>query len=178
VLDDVNTIPFGYTVLSTSVTPAPTPDISVSPINLDLGLVTIDTASVPQTVTITNTGDIGSVLVINPITVSQAFAFNIFHDTCSGKSLPQGQSCTLDDVFAPTVTGLQQSTLSITSNAQEFSVVKVALTGEGNDQAQCEEDLGMCTQELAQCETNLTTAQTALAQCETNLGAFGDSYAQ
>lgn len=87
------------------------PMISLSPASLDFGEQALNTNSVAQTVTITNTG-VGP-LSITGSTITSGFS----RTTTCGATLAEGASCTISVIFSPTTLGNQTGTLTVNSNA-------------------------------------------------------------
>jgi hypothetical protein len=107
---------------------APAPVASVSPTSLTFAGTVVGATSAPQTVTLSNTGN--APLTVTSATFSGPFALNtaVGSDTCSGKSIAAGGSCTVSVVFKPTATGAASGTLSFADNA---GTQTVALSGSG-----------------------------------------------
>ncbi|HEY1937258.1 MAG TPA: choice-of-anchor D domain-containing protein [Candidatus Angelobacter sp.] len=84
----------------------------------------VSTTSAPQTVTLTNSGDLS--LSISSIATTAGFAQT---NTC-GSSLAAGLSCTVSVTFTPTVTGVQVGSLTFNTNSTT-PVGPVSLSGSG-----------------------------------------------
>ncbi len=82
---------------------------SLLPAFIDFGGVTINTVSGPQTMTLTNVGN--TLMTIKSLTLSGSQFTQT--NTC-GSSLAPGASCTIQAVFAPTVTGNASAVISVT----------------------------------------------------------------
>ncbi len=106
---------------------------SVSPANdLQIPFGTVSSGrSVNQTVTVANTGSgdlvIGAVASANPL----AAPFSIANDTCSGKTLAGGSSCTLTVTFAPTAIGTYSDSFDIPSNDPDQPSITLQVNGFG-----------------------------------------------
>ena len=104
---------------------------TVSPLSLTFANQRRNTASVPQQVTVTNTGTAS--LVINRIAVSGGF-FPQFRQTnncpIGGAGLAAGGSCTTNVTFRPTSAGAKSATLNVNVAAPATSQ-SVALSGRG-----------------------------------------------
>jgi uncharacterized repeat protein (TIGR01451 family) len=87
------------------------PMISLSPASLDFGEQALNTNSVAQTVTITNTG-VGP-LSITGSTITSGFS----RTTTCGATLAEGATCTISVQFNPTTLGNQTGTLTVASDA-------------------------------------------------------------
>ncbi len=101
------------------------PDISITPMSIDFGKIETNTSS-SQFLTIQNDGQ--AVLILSSID-PPGFPFSINSDTCSGSSLPPGNSCTLEIVFAPLSENSFSSSVIIYSNDPDTPAVEVPLTG-------------------------------------------------
>jgi hypothetical protein len=124
ITDDASGSP--QTVALTGTGTGSAPVASVSPLSLTFGDQQLVTASVPQSVTITNTGNLP--LAISGITVTGDFAQT---NTC-GKSLAAAKQCTMSVTFEPASDGTRNGQLTITDNAQgSLQVVTVSGTGTG-----------------------------------------------
>jgi hypothetical protein len=102
--------------------------VRLSPLSLGFGNQTVETASLPQTITLTNGGDIpltfSSIAFtgMNPTSFSQT-------NTC-GSSLPGGSTCTFSVTFRPTAAGILSTALTLSDNAFH-GLQKVPITGVG-----------------------------------------------
>ncbi len=113
-----------------------TPLADVAPPSLNFGNQQVGTQSSSQTVTLGNPGSA-------PLTFTYAVSPGDFHegsgDTCSsaGGQLAANSSCTIFILFAPTQTGNENATLTVTDNSNNIpgSVQTVALTGTGTTTA-------------------------------------------
>ena len=103
------------------VSPLQPGELAASPTSLAFGNVAIDTASAPQDVVVTNTGDfpatVSSVTLVSP-------HFAIAGNTCPAE-LSAGASCTVTVTFSPVLVGLQSASLGINGS------LSVALGGTG-----------------------------------------------
>jgi hypothetical protein len=104
----------------------PGPEVTLSPPSIDFGQQIVGTTSAPQTVTVTNTGDLP--LTVTSIAASEHFA--VPTETCTANPVAVGGSCTVEVTFSPTVTGNLTGTLEITDNAPGTPQA-VDLTGTG-----------------------------------------------
>ena len=102
----------------------PPPGVTLSPNSLDFAAQSVSTASGPQTVTLTNTGNASVEITI--ITASGDYGQT---NTCDG-SVAIGASCKLSVTFAPTAAGTRTGTISVTDTANN-SPQTVSLTGIG-----------------------------------------------
>src|SRR5271165_1140130 len=119
---------FGYTYgIAPIPVPSPVPPaVRVSTKSLTYANQNTHTASVPQTLTLTNFG--GSPLALSSIKTSGDFSET---STC-GVSLPGGESCTTTVTFSPTVTGVRTGALTISDNSNNAGASQaVSLTGTG-----------------------------------------------
>ena len=102
------------------------PEMALSNTTVSFGQQAIDTASPPQTVTLTNSGD--APLVLTDIGVSGEFAQS---NSCEG-GVGAGQSCTITVVFTPKAAGPRSGMLTVT-NSLPHDVASVVLSGTGSD---------------------------------------------
>jgi hypothetical protein len=100
------------------------PVVSLSSGSLTFGSQVLNTASVAQTVTLTNTGTAS--LSITSIVPSGDYADTA---TCAA-TLAAGSNCTINVTFTPTVTGTRTGAITITDNAAG-SPQNINLTGTG-----------------------------------------------
>jgi hypothetical protein len=85
--------------------------ISLSPTDLTFSTQAVATASSPQTITVTNTGD--AALSVSQITATGDFSET---DTCTASPIAPNLSCAIQVVFAPTVTGARSGVLTVYGN--------------------------------------------------------------
>lgn len=103
--------------------PNPVPAVKLSASSLTFGPQNIGTVSAPQNVTLTN---FGSAPLDLTITVSKDFQTNT---TCP-TALPGGSFCTISVSYAPTVTGAESGSVTLTDNA--FTGMQtISLSGTG-----------------------------------------------
>lgn len=97
---------------------------TLGPSSLSFSAQQVGTASDPQTLTLSNTGNV-------PLSVSQIAATGAFTQTNTcGASLAAGASCAISVTFAPTAPGSLSGTLTVTDNAAT-PVQSVSLAGTG-----------------------------------------------
>ena len=104
--------------------PSTAPKVSLSPASLTFGAQAVRTASAPQSVTLTNTGN--ATLSITSISAGGDFAQT---NTC-GSSLAASGSCAISVTFTPSATGQRTGTIAIADNASG-SPHSVGLSGTG-----------------------------------------------
>lgn len=107
------------------------PIASLSPTALDFGAQILGTVSVPQTVTLSNTGSAPltvSALTIYGVNPGDLPAAYLQNNAC-GYTVQPGGSCTITVSFAPTVAGTATAALGILSGTA--TVGTVTLTGSG-----------------------------------------------
>ncbi len=105
------------------------PEINVSPAILDFGNIKTGQISAPQNIAISNSGSGDLVLGTLSITGEGAWVFSMQNDNCSGKTLTQTESCTVDIVFSPVAAGSFDANLSIPSNDVDEPLATVDLKG-------------------------------------------------
>ena len=111
------------------------PNISVSPLSLNFGTVTVGNTSAAQTVIVTNTGSTDLTLeTLGSITAP----FNYMGGTCSnGQALASATSCTLIVSYSPSASGSVTSSFAIPSDDPDAGTgngqnnVQVILAGNG-----------------------------------------------
>ena len=121
ITDDASGSPQSITLTGTGISGAA---VTLSTNSLQLPDTHVNQTCQPGTVTLTSTGS--APVTISSITVSGQFTET---NTCPA-SLAPGNSCAVTVTFAPTTTGAQTGTLTITSNAAN-SPNTVALSGNG-----------------------------------------------
>ncbi len=105
------------------------PVMSLNPASLTFGAQASGTASAPQTVTVTNTGN--AVLNVSRLAVTGDFTET---DTCAGAPLAISASCTVQVSFLPTATGARTGVLTVYGNVSGGQGT-VSLTGNGTTAA-------------------------------------------
>ena len=108
--------------------PPPAPEVAFSPKSLSFANQAIGTTSQSQPVTLTNNGTAG--LTVSGIGASSGFSQT---NNC-GSSIAAGSSCTINVSFAPTASGSDSGTMSVTDNATG-SPHTVSLSGTGTSPA-------------------------------------------
>src|SRR5579864_6730628 len=96
----------------------------LTPSSLTFASVPLGTSSLPQTVTLTNSGN--TALTISGVQVTGDYGQN---NNCPA-SLSAGSTCTINVTFTPTVTGTRTGTVTISDSAMGSPQI-VALTGTG-----------------------------------------------
>lgn len=105
----------------------PVPVVTLSPSSISFSSQYVGTSGLPQTVTVTNTGN--AALTISNVTTSVA-DFGMLSN-CTNAVQP-GTNCTIGVFFDPTASGARAGTLIITDNSPSSPQV-VALSGTGQD---------------------------------------------
>jgi pimeloyl-ACP methyl ester carboxylesterase len=112
------------------------PVASLTPTKQQFGEQAVGTSSKPATFTIANTGNAD--LHVNQAalggTNTDQFSVPTDADHCSGQTVAPNATCTVDVVFAPTVTGKQQANLQVTSD-DPASPATASLVGTGTQPA-------------------------------------------
>ncbi|HXL90102.1 MAG TPA: discoidin domain-containing protein, partial [Streptosporangiaceae bacterium] len=116
-------VPLIVQSITMSVTNSSSPLLAASPTSLSFGNQGTGTTSAAQTVTITNSGNATA-------TVSGVSASSGFSETNNCSSVAANATCTVQVSFAPTASGSQSGTLTVTSNASD-SPTTVSLSGTG-----------------------------------------------
>ena len=102
---------------------------SLSPSSLSFPSQLVGSSAVPQSVTLTNSGN--AALNVTGLTVSGANAGSFTQTNNCGASLAAGSSCTIVVIFAPSTSGLLAATLTVSDNASG-SPQTVGLSGTGS----------------------------------------------
>ncbi len=104
------------------------PKISISPVTVNFGTLSVGATSRVRKVTISNRGT--SDLIIAPISPIENASFTVTDNTCS--TLAKGRSCTVSMIFAPSAIGSTTGSLVISSNDPSRETVAVKLSGKGD----------------------------------------------
>jgi hypothetical protein len=104
--------------------------VSLSSSSLTFAARDIGTTSIPQTVTLTNTGDATLTIAGETFSGANVGDFPIETNTC-GSTLASGANCTIGISFDPTATGARSAILQIMSNAAS-SPNNIQLMGTAN----------------------------------------------
>jgi VCBS repeat-containing protein len=102
------------------------PLVSLSPTSLTFSGQTVSTQSAPQTVTVTNSGNV----TLSSLTIARTGNFSETN-TCPA-SLSAGANCTISVTFSPLGAGSQSGTITVTDNAAN-SPQTIPLSGTGMD---------------------------------------------
>jgi hypothetical protein len=105
--------------------------VTLSAPSLAFAQVAVGALSVPQRVTINNTGS--GPLFIDPSTLAgpDAGQFGILNDTCAGRVLQPGEQCSLQGIFAPLDAGSKTAFVTIPCNDLGSLPLEVGLSGDG-----------------------------------------------
>ena len=142
-----------------SGTGTPAAGVALSTTTLTFSNTVIGTTSTPQTVTVTNAGDLP--LTFSSISVSGDFAQT---NTC-GAGVPAGDSCTISVVFSPKTTGTRSGLLTIKDNAPD-SPQFVSLAGNINQSG-----LGMTINALSSSSSCVPGSTTNPSTCTADSAA-------
>lgn len=115
--------------LTLDVTGTSAPNIAAIPASYNFGSVSLGNQSPARTFTISNTGTLALIPGAITLTGTDASAFSIQDDTCSGQTLAPAGTCDLQVVFAPTTVGRKSAALSIASNDPDAPVLRIAFSG-------------------------------------------------
>jgi len=105
------------------------PEIDVTPVFYDFGAITIGQSSSPQGITISNMGSGDLMLGTLSITGEGAWVFRMQNDNCTGNTLKQSESCTVELILTPVTTGSFHENLVIPSNDSDETMLTVVLKG-------------------------------------------------
>jgi hypothetical protein len=106
------------------------PALGVSPASLTFAAQPVGQASLPQTLTVSNTGGAPLANVGFQISGLSATSFSIGITTC-GATLANGASCIVQVIFTPAAAGGSTASLAVSSSTAGVQPVSVALTGAG-----------------------------------------------
>jgi hypothetical protein len=106
------------------------PALAASPSSLSFTEQQVGVASLPQTLTVTNTGGAALANVGFQITGASAASFSTGTTTC-GVTLAAAGSCTVQVIFTPAAAGGSTASLAISSSTSGVKAVSVPLTGTG-----------------------------------------------
>jgi outer membrane protein assembly factor BamB len=105
--------------------------LTVSPTFVpDYGTVLDGTSSTPTTFMVHNFGSTPTSTLTTALTGADPTQFNVTSDTCAGRTLAGGVSCTVEVAFAPTLPGVRTASLAV--SAGNGGSVGGALSGTGN----------------------------------------------
>jgi FtsP/CotA-like multicopper oxidase with cupredoxin domain len=105
------------------------PFAAIAPTSLAFGNVPLNSASVPQTVTLSNTGT-GPFTYTAAILGANLGDFAVTSDVCAG-TVTAASTCAISVTFTPTVTGPESANLIFTTNDPANPTLGVSLTGVG-----------------------------------------------
>jgi hypothetical protein len=102
------------------------PSISLSSVSLTFGTQAVATASAPQTITVTNTGN--ALLTVSSVVTTGDFTET---DNCTAAPIAVNSSCTVQVSFLPTTTGSRSGVLTVYGNV-EGGQATATLSGTGS----------------------------------------------
>ena len=144
------------------------PSVGLSPGSLNFGNQLVGTTSQSKPVTLTNNGSAS--LTISSISAGDSFSQT---NNC-GSALAAESSCTINVSFAPNAAGTENSTLSVTDDA-EGSPQTVSLTGTGTTQTT---QMAVTTYHSDNGRTGQNTQETILTTANVNSTNFGKLFSQ
>jgi hypothetical protein len=107
---------------------AVSPSYTVSPAALAFGTIATNTASVPQSATVTNAGS--AALPISSITLAGTNRAVFSQTNTCGSSVPGGSACTISVIFTPTSRGSKAASINVNAGGGAGTQT-VALSGTG-----------------------------------------------
>jgi subtilase family serine protease len=108
--------------------PPPAPLVSLSATSLTFGQMNVGSASTPQAITLSNTGNAS--LSISSIALVFLYGIDFAQTNNCGGGVAAGSNCTINVTFTPQHTGARYASLVITDNAAQ-SEQTVTLSGTG-----------------------------------------------
>ncbi len=108
----------------------PQPAVSVSAHRLDFGTIAIGNTSLPQAITVTNSGQAALVISSAVLAGANTRDYKITGDTCAHHTIAAGASCSTTLAFTPGGTGARTAQLAYADNASG-SPHTIALSGSG-----------------------------------------------
>jgi hypothetical protein len=109
-----------------------TPAASLMPATLSFGSQQVGTSSMPQNITLTDTGT--APLTITAIAIGGGNPGDFNQTNTCPSTLAAGSNCVISVTFSPTATGSRSATVSVTDNASD-SPQAVSLSGTGTQPA-------------------------------------------
>jgi DNA-binding beta-propeller fold protein YncE len=106
------------------------PAVSVSAQSLDFGAIAIGHTSLPQAITVTNSGQAPLVISSAVLAGANSGDYKITGDTCAGHTIAAGAGCTTTLTFTPGGTGARAAQLAYADNASG-SPHTIGLSGSG-----------------------------------------------
>jgi hypothetical protein len=134
--------------------------LGASPVQLSFAAQAVGVASLPLTLTVSNSGGSAMANLGFQITGPSAGSFSTGTTTC-GATLSRGSNCTVQVIFKPAATGGNAATLTVSSATLGVAAVQVALSGTGQTTAGINVSPGQMTFAVA------TVGQTSAAQTAT-----------
>ena len=144
-----------------------TPMASVSATSISFSSQVLNTTSVAQAETLTNTGMVNVVLSDVTFTGADASDFAEGADTCTGATLTPSSTCTVSLTFTPSATGNRSATLNFTDNGAG-SPQTSNLAGIGSTQL-----AGVFTNRYDNARSGLNNQETILTPSNVTVGQFG-----
>jgi FtsP/CotA-like multicopper oxidase with cupredoxin domain len=107
------------------------PVASAAPAALPFGSQGVGSASVKQTITLSNSATVGQSLFISSIGISGTNPGDFVQTNNCGSNLPLGASCTIGVTFTPGAAGARGASLTIGTDDPAHPTLTVALSGTG-----------------------------------------------
>jgi hypothetical protein len=118
------TLPGGFTIVASG------PVVSLSPTSLNFGKRQTGSPSSPQTVTLSNTGNV--TLNVATVSITGTNPGDFSQTNNCGSSVSAGNSCAISVTFTPTATGTRTASVTISDSAPD-SPQTVSLSGTGEN---------------------------------------------
>lgn len=108
----VANLPGGYASVALAGTATGVAKVLISPTSLAFGNIAVNAVSASQTITVSNVGTATATLNLPVLSTD----YKLIASTC-GTTLNAGATCTLSIAYAPTASGLNNGSLTLTNNA-------------------------------------------------------------
>ena len=105
------------------------PIVTATPNPVDFGEAGVGTGGSLRTMTLTNSGEIPVAFFLGFVSGGDVSSFRMVEESCTGRMIAPGDSCTTLIRFTPTAGGTRQATVSFFGNGE--GALQVPLTGVG-----------------------------------------------
>jgi len=105
--------------------------VNADPLRRNFGDVAVGTRTDPRSVTVSNTADTSFRITAVGIFGADKQQYSLVDDSCAGKTLQSGQSCTFSVRFEPAATGTIRALGVVRSTDPDHPEIRVQLRGNG-----------------------------------------------